>query len=634
MGSFNDVFGGGTIYPSDPTYLALTMSTDQTLQWPIEQQIGGNVAAAIVDVNSTGPGLNINLSDARQVSTGYTSLFNNVGANTVSIRNSTGGTLLSLTSGTVWEIYLTDNTTAAGTWRVFQFGASVSTAVAAALAGAGLKAIGPTLNEKISISSHNANYALIDSDRATMAMWIGGAGTFTLPDPSTVGADWFASIRNSGSGDLTVTPAAGLIDATASKTFPSTSSAFVVTDGTNYYTLGFGLSATGGTFGYDPLNIAGSGDFTLAGADLNRIAYNLTGLLTGNRNLIVPTAVQQYWITNNTTGAFTVTVKTALGTGIIVTQGTAAILYCDGTNVVIAQSTGTTFPITIGEGGTGATTAAGARTNLGATATGNAVFTAVSAAAGLSALGGVPTTRSVSAGTGLTGGGDLSADRTITLGIPVLVVNGGTGAITAAAARTNLAVPGLADNNTFSGNNSFQHQVSVTQNDTSACYFAANSGSGGNYAIGSFMQDRYSKLKVNDDTRTSTTTLTDDSELVITSVPVGNYIVRSTIMFGAAISSGMGIKYTLNFTGTSSANGFRGLGDVFTSLYYSGDIAFGAPAGIGTISSGTVPDKIDIVGRIIVTGTGTLSLQYAQNSSTGNALTMSKGSLLELIRVT
>ncbi|MBS1586944.1 MAG: hypothetical protein JSS82_15520 [Bacteroidetes bacterium] len=44
----------------------------------------------------------------------------------------------------------------------------------------------------------------------------------------------------------------------------------------------------------------------------------------------------------------------------------------------------------------------------------------------------VKTTRTVSAGTGLTGGGDLSADRTISLSSPVVYTNGGTGLTTAA----------------------------------------------------------------------------------------------------------------------------------------------------------------------------------------------------------
>jgi hypothetical protein len=60
---------------------------------------------------------------------------------------------------------------------------------------------------------------------------------------------------------------------------------------------------------------------------------NLTGALTANINLIVPTATGKWLIANNTTGAFTVTVKTAAGTGVKVTQGIANQYYCDGTNV-------------------------------------------------------------------------------------------------------------------------------------------------------------------------------------------------------------------------------------------------------------------------------------------------------------
>lgn len=59
----------------------------------------------------------------------------------------------------------------------------------------------------------------------------------------------------------------------------------------------------------------------------------VTGALTGNRNLIVP-ANGQWSIFNNTTGGFTLTVKTASGTGVAVGQTKRCILIADGTNVV------------------------------------------------------------------------------------------------------------------------------------------------------------------------------------------------------------------------------------------------------------------------------------------------------------
>lgn len=59
----------------------------------------------------------------------------------------------------------------------------------------------------------------------------------------------------------------------------------------------------------------------------------VNGALTENRNLIVP-ANGQWSIFNNTTGAFTLTVKTASGTGVAVGQTKRCILIADGTNVV------------------------------------------------------------------------------------------------------------------------------------------------------------------------------------------------------------------------------------------------------------------------------------------------------------
>ena len=59
----------------------------------------------------------------------------------------------------------------------------------------------------------------------------------------------------------------------------------------------------------------------------------VTGALTGDRNLIVP-ANGQWSIFNNTTGAYTLTVKTSSGSGVVVGQTKRCILIADGTNVV------------------------------------------------------------------------------------------------------------------------------------------------------------------------------------------------------------------------------------------------------------------------------------------------------------
>lgn len=64
----------------------------------------------------------------------------------------------------------------------------------------------------------------------------------------------------------------------------------------------------------------------------------LTGVLIANVSVIVPNLSHFYVIDNRTTGAFSVTVKTAAGTGVVVPQNAATICYVNGTDVISLQS--------------------------------------------------------------------------------------------------------------------------------------------------------------------------------------------------------------------------------------------------------------------------------------------------------
>lgn len=390
MTTYTDVFGGANIYPSDISYSAMSLAANTQLYWPEETSAADALVTRIMDVSAISGSLYATMPDARGTSPGETVLFNNVGANSFEVRNRSGVTILTVAPGTAWQLYLTDNSTEAGSWRTFQYGAGVSSANAAALAGTGLVAVGALLSQSIPVTDFNSNYTAGNQDRARMLVWSGAGGTLTLPACATVGNNWFIGFRNAGSGAVTVDPSGTeTIDGSSTISMQPGESAFLVTDGVNYFTLGRGRATTF-AFDYTTIDVSGTGTYTLAGSELNRIAYAFTGTLTGNRTVIVPATVQQYWVNNATTGAYTFTIKTAAGTGQTVSSGQRGIYYCDGTNVVDADSATLSTPISIADGGTGATTAGAARTNLGATSLGDALFTSASTAAAWSALGVAP----------------------------------------------------------------------------------------------------------------------------------------------------------------------------------------------------------------------------------------------------
>jgi len=116
------------------------------------------------------------------------------------------------------------------------------------------------------------------------------------------------------------------------------------------------------------------GDTTLTNDQAVNAILAVSGTLSSDANIIVPTRTKAWIVKNGTAGAYTVTVKTVAGTGIVVPQGESALLYCDGTNVLQARaSTFTTIDVTgaAGFGGSAAIDGSGNATfgTLGASGT-------------------------------------------------------------------------------------------------------------------------------------------------------------------------------------------------------------------------------------------------------------------------
>lgn len=196
---------------------------------------------------------------------------------------------------------------------------------------------------------------------------------------------------------------------------------------------------------------------------------NVSGVLATTGTVICPEATKVYVIANNTSGGYDIELRTSGGAGVLVPAGTAKTVFCDGVDVfesvtaidtlllggdptedlqaVPRQYVDNNF-LSLGGGTlTGALTLPGVPTTslqaatksyadqkiplAGGTMTGP-LYLSVSPVDGDPALqaatkyyvdnavsggvgGYVPTSRTLTAGTGLTGGGDLTANRTFAL---------------------------------------------------------------------------------------------------------------------------------------------------------------------------------------------------------------------------
>jgi len=98
-------------------------------------------------------------------------------------------------------------------------------------------------------------------------------------------------------------------------------------------------------------DIAITGDYTITStnyvttADNKNRGWRFTGTLTALATITVPATHTSFIVVNDTTGGFSLTVKTSAGTGITVPAGRTAWLRCNATNVLNAFPThmGTTF---------------------------------------------------------------------------------------------------------------------------------------------------------------------------------------------------------------------------------------------------------------------------------------------------
>jgi hypothetical protein len=332
--SFTDIFSGSAVNPSAVAYAAYSFGSNLTLAWPTFPGAQTSTAARFMNLTATTTGLDVYMPDATLQSVGYDVIISNPGTNTFNVVSYNGDAIATIPAGQTWYILETGNTMQDGTWYVLQFGTGTSQAQASQLAGYGLLAIASTLNLNLDSNPISTNTTLTTANRAQLQVWTGGTGTISLPSAASAGEGFFFAVANNGSGTLTIQPnGSDQIDGGASSIYQPTQSAFIIDSGTAWYSVGKGIQNTFAVTLLN-LNVAGSSNVTETSAQAQNIIQQFTGALTGNIAVIVPATVQLYFVYNDTTGPYTLTVRTPSGTGIQVGQGQNVILYCDGTNIV------------------------------------------------------------------------------------------------------------------------------------------------------------------------------------------------------------------------------------------------------------------------------------------------------------
>lgn len=163
----------------------------------------------------------------------------------------------------------------------------------------------------------------------------------------------------------------------------------------------------------DPIVLQATGDVKgpASSTDNSMVLFSGTsGKVIKGNNAVVTAAGLALLDDNNNTEQ-----RNTLGLGTLATQNSNAVTISGGTITGITD-------LTIADGGTGASTAAQARTNLGLgnSATLNVGTTANTVAAGDDSriVNAVPNVRSVWGADGLTGGGPLNGDVVIRMGAP------------------------------------------------------------------------------------------------------------------------------------------------------------------------------------------------------------------------
>ena len=362
MTNYTNQFGGNLIQTANVAYSSITFTENNeviALVWPSTYPSSTTlqmVFTQIINVGGTQTGCVLVLPDQTQVSVGQTILIQNSGTENFSVYPYAGSQIVVIKPGQFYFLWLYDSTDLANIphWGSVQYGSITSQANASDLAGKGLLAQGLTLNRNRQTTISAGSYNLQPNDRDTFFIYQGGLGTFMLPDAGEVGNGWQVSVNNntSSGGVLTVQAQnCQFIDKYPSFDLIPNESITFITDGSNWYSLGYSQQ-TQFSYGVNNLTLSGLGaTYTLTGDQAQQSIQEFNGVLTQNVTVYFPPTSYVWFVTNNTSGAYSVNMQlingtTPIGNIINITQGESIIIYSDESSLnVIPNIASSSFPL-------------------------------------------------------------------------------------------------------------------------------------------------------------------------------------------------------------------------------------------------------------------------------------------------
>jgi hypothetical protein len=348
--NYTDVFGAQTVPPSEESYILHNITgIDNQFYWPEQYGGFGYLLADITELVSDGAAA-VRLPVANGASVGESFLLRNRCLDDIQVNDASGAPAALLPAGQTLFFYVVDNTTPAGQWQIFTFGAGTSAADAVALAGGGLSVATGRLRVSSEYRAINSDYPIVPEDRGQILDVVTGTVTVTAPDAATAGEGFYCFIRNSSAGNLTLEGyGTQTVNGAPSVTLAPGDSVILMSTGTNWVTVGYGRSVSG-QFSEVIVNAA-AGDVTLNSSDVAGRMIRVVGTATANITVTLPAIDNIYFVVVEAgMGSYNVIFTTGSGAVTVLTASQRTVLTSDGTNVLAAVTTTVTSSLALVDG--------------------------------------------------------------------------------------------------------------------------------------------------------------------------------------------------------------------------------------------------------------------------------------------